>query len=69
MATSRRAKKATEAEADRSETLQQIELKRIEPNPDQPRKSFSKRQLDELTESIRTAGLVQPIVVRPLDGT
>ncbi|MCA9629501.1 MAG: ParB/RepB/Spo0J family partition protein, partial [Myxococcales bacterium] len=47
----------------------QIELKRIEPNPDQPRKSFSKRQLDELTESIRTAGLVQPIVVRPLDGT
>lgn len=51
------------------ETLRRVDLELIVANPDQPRKSFSSRQMDELTESIRTAGLVQPIVLRPLDGT
>ena len=36
----------------------------IEPNPFQPRMSFDKEALEELAESIRTFGLIQPITVR-----
>lgn len=36
----------------------------IEPNPFQPRMSFDNEALEELTESIRTFGLIQPITVR-----
>lgn len=41
-----------------------IALDRIEPDPDQPRRSFDETRLDELTESIRKEGVLQPIVVR-----
>ena len=36
----------------------------IEPNPFQPRMSFDQEALEELAESIRTLGLIQPITVR-----
>ena len=36
----------------------------IEPNPNQPRKSFSSTALDELAASIRASGIIQPVVVR-----
>ena len=36
----------------------------IEPNPFQPRKSFDSEALEELAESIRTFGLIQPLTVR-----
>lgn len=36
----------------------------IEPNPFQPRKSFDTEALDELAESIRTFGIIQPLTVR-----
>ena len=36
----------------------------VEPNPFQPRMSFDKEALEELAESIRTFGLIQPITVR-----
>jgi ParB family transcriptional regulator, chromosome partitioning protein len=39
----------------------------IEPNPDQPRSSFDKTALDALAGSIASAGLLQPLIVRPLD--
>lgn len=42
-----------------------IAVLRIHPNPDQPRKSFDPGALQELAESIRTQGLLQPLVVRP----
>ncbi|SRR5579883_421869 len=41
-----------------------IEIAKIAPNPQQPRKEFSKQGLEELTESIKTHGLIQPITVR-----
>jgi ParB/RepB/Spo0J family partition protein len=50
-----------------TERLVELPLDRVVPNPDQPRKSFPRRQMDELLESIRTSGLVQPVVVRPRD--
>ena len=42
-----------------------IDLARIRPNPRQPRKTFDAEALNELAESIREQGLLQPIVVRP----
>ena len=41
-----------------------IPVDMIEPNPFQPRMSFDQDALEELAESIRTLGLIQPITVR-----
>ena len=49
-----------------SDRLRDIDVDRIIPDPNQPRKSFSKSGLEDLAASIRVHGLVQPIVVRPL---
>ena len=43
----------------------QIPLDALRPNPYQPRHDFPEEALAELTESLRTSGLLQPIVVRP----
>ena len=40
----------------------------ISPNPRQPRTVFDEEAMDELVDSIREVGLLQPIVVRPLGG-
>jgi len=40
----------------------------IRPNPRQPRTVFDEDELSELVESIAEVGLLQPVVVRPLDG-
>ena len=49
-----------------SERKKLVELApdRIVPNPNQPRKDFPKAELEQLAESIRQNGLLQPIVVR-----
>ncbi len=44
-----------------------VRISMIEPNKDQPRKEFNRDALDDLADSIRTYGLLQPLVVRPLD--
>jgi len=41
-----------------------LDIKKVEANPEQPRKSFNQAKLEELAESLREQGLVQPIVVR-----
>lgn len=41
-----------------------IEVEKIVPNPDQPRKQFQLRELDELCESIREFGIIQPLIVK-----
>lgn len=43
-----------------------VPIDRVNPSPFNPRKTFDSKELDELAESIREKGLVQPIVVRPL---
>src|SRR5580658_8767583 len=43
---------------------QQIPLSKIKPNPFQPRKNFKPEDLQELTQSIKEKGVLQPIVVR-----
>jgi ParB family chromosome partitioning protein len=44
----------------------EIPLDRVRPNPRQPRRQFDSAAMNELTESIRTSGVIQPIVVRRL---
>src|SRR5215211_4821475 len=48
--------------------LRDIPLDMIQPNARQPRRTFDQARLAELAESIRTRGVLQPIVVRPLAG-
>jgi ParB family chromosome partitioning protein len=45
--------------------LAMLPIAEVQPHPDQPRRHFDDAALDELAASIRTKGLVQPIVVRP----
>lgn len=46
----------------------ELGLDQIEPNSEQPRTRFTDPELDELAQSIKTNGLVQPVVVRPRNG-
>ena len=48
-------------------TIKEIEVSKIIPNPYQPRKIFDEQQIQELSDSIVSHGLLQPIVVR-IDG-
>ncbi|HEX6582102.1 MAG TPA: ParB/RepB/Spo0J family partition protein [Thermoleophilaceae bacterium] len=48
--------------------LREIPPELIQPNARQPRRTFDQARLAELAESIRTRGVLQPIVVRPLAG-
>lgn len=45
-------------------TAKEIRLDRIEPDPDQPRRSYDEERLEELAASIRLEGVLQPIAVR-----
>jgi len=47
------------------EIYRQIRIEEIDPNPVQPRRIFEPERLQELANSIRANGLIQPIVVRP----
>ena len=44
----------------------EIEVKQIRPNPYQPRQEFSDAALDELADSIRQLGIIQPVTVRAM---
>jgi ParB family chromosome partitioning protein len=46
------------------ETLLELDIERIIPNLDQPRTAFPEEKLEELAQSIREHGILQPIVVR-----
>src|SRR5438874_13766751 len=45
-----------------------IGISDIDPNPVQPRRVFEPERLQELANSIRVNGIIQPIVVRPFNG-
>ncbi|HMM79839.1 MAG TPA: ParB/RepB/Spo0J family partition protein [Pyrinomonadaceae bacterium] len=45
--------------------VNELDIDLIEPNPEQPRVNFADSELEELAASIRSNGIVQPIVVRP----
>jgi ParB family transcriptional regulator, chromosome partitioning protein len=43
----------------------QVRIDAIAPNPRQPRKTFDEAELQELSDSIRAKGVIQPILIRP----
>lgn len=45
-----------------------LSISQLRANPNQPRQDFSEQEVAELAESIKTLGILQPIVVRPLPG-
>jgi ParB family transcriptional regulator, chromosome partitioning protein len=47
--------------------IQEVDLERISPNPDQPRKDFEIEGIAELASSIKMHGLLQPILIRPVN--
>lgn len=47
--------------------VEKIDINKVYPNPNQPRKTFDKESLNELAESIRIHGLIQPIIVNKTD--
>ena len=50
------------------EEINFIETNKVFPNPDQPRKFFSDVEMEGLVDSIKTHGILQPIIVAPKDG-
>ena len=53
--------------ADRDE-IREIEIDLIQPGQQQPRTFFDEAKLEELAQSIRTTGIIQPLLVRPKGG-
>lgn len=50
---------------EKNESVKELELKSIKPNPNQPRKNFDPAELKELSDSIKEHGVIQPILVKP----
>ena len=48
--------------------LKNLKINEVEPNRDQPRKKFEQESLEELAESIKTYGVIQPIIVSKKEG-
>lgn len=44
--------------------FQYIDIEKVEPNPNQPRKRFNQQELEELSETIKNVGVIEPIIVR-----
>jgi ParB family chromosome partitioning protein len=59
---------APEGQAESRGGVREIDVGRIKPNPNQPRIQFDEESLDELAESIRERGVLQPILLRPDGG-
>lgn len=57
-----------EVEGQTTVGLEQIPLNSIDPNPFQPRREFREESLKELAESIRSSGVVQPVLLRHAPG-
>jgi ParB family chromosome partitioning protein len=58
----------TEVVTDRTSDLAEIAVSSIDPNPAQPRAHFDEELLAALAASIRELGILQPVLVRPVDG-
>ena len=59
---------AAPGSADPTSGVQYINVSRISANPEQPRVDFPEQEINELSESIRALGVLQPILVRPREG-
>ncbi len=62
------ASEATPAVTESAGPLRMVLVTSIRPNPFQPRKSFTDESLQTLASSVRELGVLQPIIVRPVEG-
>ena len=46
-----------------------VPIEKIKPNPEQPRRTFTQEQLDDLAASVKEKGVIQPLIVRPRPGS
>lgn len=51
----------------KQESVFSVEIDKISPNPHQPRRSFSEKSLQELSDSIREHGILQPLIVTKVE--
>ncbi len=58
---------APEPVAERGETIRQVARTEIVPSPLQPRKTFRPEELQEMVDSIRERGIIQPLIVRQVN--
>lgn len=58
----------TEAARPDERRVELLPIEEIRPNPDQPRQTFDEAAMEELAASVRQYGVLQPILVRPVDG-
>lgn len=56
-----------EVHANGSSSINEIAIEKINANPNQPRREFDQEALEELSESIRQIGIIQPITLRKMD--
>ena len=49
-------------------TIQELDIDIIDPNPEQPRRTFNKESISQLAQSIRDQGVLQPLLVVPRNG-
>ena len=59
---------SSEVHTEGSSNLNEVEIAQIEPNPNQPRREFDPEALQELANSIRELGIIQPITIRKVEG-
>ena len=59
---------APEPAAERGESVRRVAREQIIPSPLQPRKTFEAEALQELVDSIREKGVIQPLIVREVSG-
>ena len=57
-----------EEQMQENDVLKNLKIAEVEPNRDQPRKKFDQETLEELAESIKMYGVIQPIVVSKKEG-
>src|SRR5207248_11213275 len=51
-----------------NEEMLEVDIDLIEPNNFQPRMNFNEERLEELAQSIRSNGIIQPLLIRRIDG-
>ena len=57
------------AHLERPRAQRKVPIEFLKPNPRNPRRAFSESELQELADSIKQHGVIQPIAVRPVKGT
>ena len=56
------------SKSENKNNIKKVDISKISPNKNQPRKKFEEKEITELSKSIKNQGLIQPIVIREVSG-